>query len=138
MGSWGDVEWHTTPHEEFKTYYANVDDYRYVAEPVGTSISTGQWICFYSRMGGKRVCDKVYSTSVRVHHSGYPNAWDKFVAMENSNGVGGDSGGPWSWEYTAYGIHSGFKVMRFKRRDLFSRVAYLPQALGVSVRTYHL
>lgn len=127
-GYYGDVEWHTTPHWELAEYYA-LPNTRWPVRNIGYSISKGQVICGYSRMQGTRFCDTVYRTSASQ------GASSNVVAMTNHNTVGGDSGGPWSFYDTAYGIHKGYTTIDGSRRNTWSRVSYLPYALGVRVRT---
>jgi hypothetical protein len=50
---------------------------------------------------------------------------DKYVT------AGGDSGGGWSWNNTAYGVHKG----KCSSKSIFSVVTSLPEALGVEVMT---
>lgn len=138
-GTFGDVEWHTTPHWEPAEYYARPNERRPV-ESVAGSICKGQWVCGYSRMQGTRKCDTVYKTSVSVKYSGLPRMYN-LVAMKNEMMIGGDSGGPWSYGNKAFGIVSGgmvicdFLFFGCEWRDIWSRASYLGSALGVTVRT---
>lgn len=139
-GWYGDMEWHKTLHIEPAQYYARPNERRYVTS-VANSISKGQWVCGYSRMQGTRRCDKVHRTSVSVRYSGLPRMYN-LVAMRGMMMIPGDSGGPWSYGSQAFGIVSGGMVMcnflgifDCHWRDLWSRASYLPQALGVMVRT---
>lgn len=54
--------------------------------------------------------------------------------MQNREADGGDSGGPWYFGFSAYGIHHGPK-WHFGGRDLYTPVVLLPDALGVHVAT---
>jgi len=59
------------------------------------------------------------------------------VQMDAGRAVPGDSGGPYYWGGTAYGLHTGFHydpIPPFSR-DLFSRADRIDDALGVSVAT---
>jgi len=76
-------------------------------------------------MQGKRVCDRVYSTSVTQSGA------KKLVAMDNEDAVGGDSGGPWSYGTTAAGVVKGYKTIWFKKRGTFTRANNFYRALGV-------
>lgn len=125
-GTYGDMEWKTTGHVELPEYWANVNDKRYVNYRK-TSFSNNDIVCVYSRMQGTRDCDYVYSTSTSQQGS------KKLIAMDGYHTTGGDSGGPWSYSTTAAGIHKGYKTIWFKKRNTFSRVSYLDEALGVQV-----
>mgnify|MGYP003494911257 FL=1 len=55
--------------------------------------------------------------------------------MKVVNSGGGDSGGPWYWGGTAYGIHYGVSTgYDGYARNLFSQTRYSDEALGVYVR----
>lgn len=125
-GTWGDMEWKTSSHIELAEYWANVGDKRQVTARK-TSFSNNDVVCVYSRMQGKRDCDYVYSTSTSQQGS------KKLIAMDGYHTTGGDSGGPWSYGSTAAGIHKGYKTIWFKKRNTFSRISYLDEALGVRV-----
>ena len=105
IGLSGDVEWHTTPdHSVLAEYYADPTDRREV-NSVETSAAVNNTYCLYSRMQGTRTCDQVYSTYVvMLTSSGLAS---DLVAMDDSNSVGGDSGGPWSYSTEAAGIVKG-------------------------------
>ena len=132
FGAYGDMEWHTTPHWDAPVYYGNVNSI-WPVRTVAGSVSENEWVCFYSRRQSQRTCDQVLRTSVSTGSS------SQMVAMKNDNSVGGDSGGPWSFYDKAYGIHQGDSsicdVDGCRLRNVFSRVSFLPVALGVRVRT---
>lgn len=46
----------------------------------------------------------------------------------------GDSGGPWFFNHTGYGIHHGCKSYLLIQRDLFSPVRAAASVLGVTVK----
>lgn len=48
---------------------------------------------------------------------------------------GGDSGGPWFYSNTAYGIHHGVMEIWWKNQSLFSPVIYLDDVLGITIGT---
>ena len=85
--------------------------------------------CVFSRMQGTRSCDQIYSTSVSSNGAG------NLIATDDDSTVGGDSGGPWSFNTIADGIHKGDKWIWFGTRNVFSRAGNLPAALGVEVMT---
>ncbi len=54
--------------------------------------------------------------------------------MNRDTATGGDSGGPWYYGNTAYGLHGGQVSTWLGTRDFWTRVTYLDDALGLSVR----
>ena len=106
MGNYGDFQWHTTPHYEPPEFFAR-PGVRWKVTSVAQVISVGDWICLYSRVGGVRDCDQVWSVSVEVHYRCCP-MMSRLLAMNRSYiAQDGDSGGPWSWNNEAYGTVSG-------------------------------
>lgn len=129
-GFWGDVEWHTTNEPEIDNYIAGPGDERDVAVVwPSNGYAKNMWTCVHSRMQNRRSCDKIYSTNVSSNGAG------NLIATDNDNTVGGDSGGPWSWNNIADGIHKGDKWIWFGTRNVFSKAGLLPVALGVEVMT---
>jgi hypothetical protein len=55
--------------------------------------------------------------------------------MQNRKSGPGDSGGPWFWGQTAYGLHQGWKAypLWWNECDLFTMVVNLPSGIGVTV-----
>jgi streptogrisin C len=127
IGQWGDVEWSTTNELEADDFYA--DEFNSIrdvsaVEPRG-NISVNESICFYGRSSNHRDCSlEVENPDV---FCGFPQ--QKFVQMNGSVTLGGDSGGGWSFNNTAYGGHYGlcFGKSSFSVADLFD------EALGVTV-----
>lgn len=132
-GSWGDVEWHTTPHFEPAEFYSNFGYRRDVAnvEPV-SDIQEGDYYCKFGRNTGY-TCDYVYNRSVSVTFDGITHR--RLVAMRDRKAGGGDSGGPWFIVYEAAGSHTGWVWLDGSRRDVWSKAAYFDEALGVFVQT---
>lgn len=129
-GFFGDVEWKSSAEPEVDNYWASPTQLRDVSSvwPVGSFVEN-LVTCVHSRMQGTRSCDRVYSVSVSSGSS------SNLVAMDNDNTVNGDSGGPWSFGTIADGIHKGDKWIWFGTRNVFSKAAFLPAALGVEVLT---
>ena len=50
--------------------------------------------------------------------------------MSNDRSEDGDSGGPWFYGSTAYGIHQGYWYYFPKVRDVFTPVDHIDEALG--------
>lgn len=135
-GQWGDVEWKTSTHIEPDDFYATASDVRDVAavEPRG-SITVGESICVYGRSSNSRDCsDTVFRTSISCTNSGVFN--DRLVAMNaKRTTIGGDSGGGWSFNFTAFGSHKGGCGVDGATRNAFSVADLYDEALGVRVRT---
>lgn len=91
--------------------------------------TVGQQLCKFGRTTGYS-CDQVYKLNV------CSGEYCGLTAMKSWKVSAGDSGGPWFWGNTAYGITQGSKYISFGYRDLFSPTYYLPDALGVDVLTF--
>jgi streptogrisin C len=129
-GSFGDMEWHTTVDTEVDNYMATPTEERDVSMVwPSNGYAENMVTCVFSRMQGTRSCDQIYSTSVSS------NSASNLIATDNDSTVGGDSGGPWSFNSIADGIHKGDKWIWFGTRNVFSRAGNLPVALGVEVMT---
>ncbi|NGY65575.1 hypothetical protein G7043_42450 [Lentzea sp. NEAU-D13] len=135
-GEWGDVEWKTSAVAEPDDFYASATEVRDVAavEP-RASITVGEAVCVYGRSSNSRDCgDTVFRTSISCTNSGVFN--DRLVAMNAKNTtIGGDSGGGWSFNFTAFGSHKGGCTVDGSVRNVFSVADLYDEALGVSVRT---
>ena len=127
IGQWGDVEWYTTNELEADDFYAdefnNIRDVAAV-EP-RANIAIGEAICVYGRASNHRDCSLVVENPDVF--CGFPQ--QKLVQMNGAVTIGGDSGGGWSFNFTAYGGHFGlcFNKSSFSVADLFN------EALGVAV-----
>jgi len=129
-GRWGDLQWHTvadTEVDDFYYDYSRARDVASVANPV-----QGQTVCHFGQTSGA-ACNQVQDLSACVTVDGVQAC--RLVRMSSDTGAGGDSGGPWYYGNTAYGIHKGSVGTVFGSRDVWSRVTYLDEAIGVSVLT---
>lgn len=135
-GQWGDVEWKTSTQVEPDDFFATATEIRDVTavEP-RASITVGESVCVYGRSSNSRDCgDTVLRTSISCTNSGVFN--DRLVAMNAKNTtIGGDSGGGWSFNFTAYGSHKGGCTVDGAVRNVFSVADLYDEALGVTVRT---
>ncbi|MBT3247672.1 MAG: hypothetical protein HN567_04395 [Actinobacteria bacterium] len=131
-GIWGDFQWHTTEHTEFDDYYYTDSSRRDVSAAGGVS-AVGDYRCFHGESSGGQSCDYVYNTWVTSYSGGIE--YDRLVAMEEDNTIGGDSGGPWFWINTAWGVHKGDVLMSGSSRNVWSQGRWVNNALGVSIRT---
>ncbi|NTV39383.1 MAG: hypothetical protein HGA51_05425 [Demequinaceae bacterium] len=116
QGNWGDVQWHTSGSTEADDFYAgSTTTWGTDLRDVGSrgSAVTGQTLCRNGITTFKN-CDEVYELN---HCSG--NVCH-LTAMEHDWASGGDSGGPWYWANTAYGLHRGNKWWAFAYHDTFT------------------
>lgn len=127
-GTYGDVQFHTastTEKDDFYYDFGRLRDVAAVANPVDN-----QYICRFGQKTGAH-CSHVYDLSVCVYYDGYDEC--RLVRMDNNQADHGDSGGPWYYGGTAYGIHKGSIGSVIGTDDVWSRVTYLEEALGVTV-----
>jgi hypothetical protein len=134
LGIFGDVEWKTTTDVEIARYWASPTDNR----PVNivwpsNGYATNMVTCVHSRVNGNRSCDRIYSTFVISFSGGSLIA--SLIATDNDNTSPGDSGGPWSFGTIADGGHRGDQWIWFGTRNVFTKAALFPAALGVEVMT---
>lgn len=130
-GNWGDIQWHTSATIEADDFYGgsgstNLTDLRDVSGR-GNAVE-GQSLCRNGKTTYKH-CDTVY----QLNHC----AGDvcHLTAMTHDYAEGGDSGGPWYYGNTAYGIHRGSKYW-FGSRDVFMPQQYFDNAIaGLVVAT---
>ena len=127
VGQWGDIEWYTTNEFEADDFYA--DEFNNIRDVAGieprANIAVGETVCVYGRASNHRDCTlEVENPDV---FCGFPQ--QKLVQMNGTVTIGGDSGGGWSFNFTAYGGHFGlcFGKSSFSVADLFD------EALGVTV-----
>ncbi len=124
-GQWGDVEWYTTNQAEADDFFADVGFTRDVAavEP-RAAIAVNEAICVFGKSSNDRDC----SLSVR-DASIACGGLDRLVQMDGDTQIGGDSGGGWSLNFTAYGSHFG----NCDSRDSFSVADLFDEALNIFV-----
>jgi streptogrisin C len=124
-GSQGDAQWHRSSEYVSTRFYYKPGATRNV-ERVATP-ALGQRICRYGKTTGAH-CDDVYKKNqCRDVYCG-------LMATHRRHAEGGDSGGPWYYGPTAYGIHHGWKTIFLIRRDLFTPVRQAHSVLGVLCR----
>lgn len=108
------------------TFYWNWNAKRLVTSV--WSPRTGVDVCRFGKTTGRH-CDVVY----RINET--KGDYRGLVATHRRNASSGDSGGPWYYGNTAYGIHQGSKSIWFINRDMFTPAANLMDGLGVRVIT---
>ena len=129
--AWGDIEYHFGPTIQAGVFYASSTDVR-AAQSVEavSSISIGESVCQYGRSSNVRHCSPdVDSVSVTCTFAPFPYATERLVGTDNDVGIGGDSGGGWSFGDVAYGSHVG----NCDNGEVFSAADYYDEALGISV-----
>ncbi len=128
----GDAEYHTTSHQELAEYYAKADEIRDVTGIRSTSsMIAGTQVCEYGRSSNTRTCNhEVISNNVTATFSDGVTV-SNLVRVSVDNSIGGDSGGPWSWGTTAWGVHSGSNGTT----SLFTPVQRVQSELNVTLKT---
>lgn len=129
-GTHGDMEWRYGPDYEADDFYSGNSTTTEVnrRDVSGYATSTeGQTLCF----NGKTT--HVHVRQVSVCSGSACN----LVQMGNHSTDGGDSGGPWFFGNTAYGIHQGVHCDPFcpYDRSVFTKATRLDNGLGVVVAT---
>ncbi|MEV0830095.1 S1 family peptidase [Nonomuraea rubra] len=123
---YGDVIWYSRgTYTPSPTFHHTWDHTRDVLG-TGTAVP-GQDLCHFGRSTG-RVCSTVHSLD--VCRDGYCG----LTATADRSAAPGNSGGPWYYGNTAYGIHKGHGVFDGADRDLFTPIGALSH-LNVSVLT---
>jgi streptogrisin C len=126
QGRFGDLQWHRRASDSFPNTFDAGPSNRGVA--AARAAVENQRLCRNGKTTGHH-CDNVFQLN---HCKGSRCG---LVMMRNDQASGGDSGGPWFYNLTAYGIHQGSKWWKGESRDVYTPVVYLPSALGVSVAT---
>ena len=85
-------------------------------------------VCNFGKTTGAK-CDEIYKLNIAN------GSYKGLVATKKHNTSGGDSGGPWYYGGTAYGIHSGYTTIMFKKRSRFTPASNLPAAVGMEINT---
>jgi streptogrisin C len=129
--AWGDIEYHFGPTVQAGVFYASSTDVRAATSVEAvSSISVGESVCQYGRSSNVRHCSPdVDSVSVTCTFAPFPYATERLVGTDNDVGIGGHSGGGWSFSDTAYGSHVG----NCDNGEVFSAADYYDEALGISV-----
>lgn len=102
-----DVEYHSTAAYEVDDFYASRFNVRDVRNLRSTGSMVGSSVCEFGRGSETRTCNHtVESINVTVNYSDI-GIVRRLVRVSGDGSVGGDSGGGWSYNRTAWGIHSG-------------------------------
>jgi streptogrisin C len=134
LGAFGDVALLNSGLAEPDDFFATANVIRDVAavEPAA-GLTVGEQVCVFGRGSGVRSCTTIHRTSVSGTLSGV--TVQRMVATVAAPTVGGDSGGGWSRNNTAFGSHVGTATFDGALRSVFSVADFYDEALGVTVRT---
>lgn len=125
-GPSGDVEYHTTSHNELDDFYADSINIRDVVDIRTTNTMVGSSVCVYGRASNVRTCNHIVE-AVGVVSSGIGNQ----VRVSGATTIGGDSGAGWSIYNTAFGTHRGIDG---SDNAYFIPVQAAQTALGVTIK----
>ena len=138
IGVDGDIEWHTTTHDDFPRFWADTGTLRSVTgRKKANTYFVGEYVCKYGRVGGLS-CGHIVSLS---RSATLPGEGIDLYTAQNMIGVDydeveveyGDSGGPWFVNNTAYGILSGYTNDGNGCVITFSKIQLVEKRFGVTV-----
>jgi len=125
----GDVEYHTTGHIALDDFYATATQIRDVSGIRSTWTMFGGTVCEYGRSSNTRTCNHtVDGLFVTVNYS--IGTVNNLVRVTGDNSIPGDSGGGWSFNYTAWGVHSGSNGVQ----SFFTPAQLAESVLGVTIK----
>ncbi len=125
-GRWGDVQRHSvipSGHSLVNTirYDSGDGDFRFITAT--GNATPGQLLRKYGKKTGL-TSDRVYKINRCIDLGTFCG----MVIMRNDKSEGGDSGGPWFYGSTAYGIHKGDWYFVPTYRDVFTPVDQIDEA----------
>jgi hypothetical protein len=121
----GDVQWHNSSETADPTFYYAPSSLRALYSTANAS--PGMSLCKFGQ-STDNTCDTVYKTAQ------CRDSYCNLIMMNRRYASGGDSGGPWYWGNTGYGIHSGGKQYLAIWRDMFTPVRSAASDLGLTVK----
>jgi len=125
----GDVEYHTSSHIALDDFYATASSIRDVSGIRSWWTMFGASVCEYGRSSNTRTCNHtVDGLLVTVNYS--IGTVNNLIRVTGDNSIGGDSGGGWSFNYTAWGVHSGSNGSQ----SFFTPADLAESALGVTIK----
>src|SRR3954466_11368780 len=118
-GDWGDFQFQTVGNTEVDDFHYNwsvTRDVAAIANPV-----SGQTLCKFGQTFGAG-CADVQDLSACATVTSAEGTYTACLLVRTDNDISdpGDSGGPWYWGTTAYGIHWGTFDTVFGDRSAFS------------------
>lgn len=144
VGDFGEVEWHTTTHDEFPQAWGDIrttliNVYGVMARK---EITRNSSICSFSEATKTpRRCLPVYTNEYSQYISSHPACRcgvriRNLVLMDGNFHSFGDSGGPWMRGGTAFGtVVGGYIRSDHRRFHFFSAASAFPSAIGARVLT---
>lgn len=135
IGNWGDVEWHSTTHDDFPEFWSDVDQRRTVSSRIANNqIGVNDVVCKYGRFGG-RDCGSVdaINTLATFEWLGSTVTAENMVDARSIVGNLGDSGGPIYYGSQAWGVTHGWRTSN--NNWVFSKIQNAESAFGVFVQT---
>ena len=135
LGDNGDIAFYATdPGHALEAKYVAGPSQSDVRSVTGYNVSpsVGERVCAYSRKLSQRSCTTVYRTDVSFCADGY-GCGSKLVATTVEFTIPGDSGGPWSWGSTAYGINSGNIYIDGAWRSTYTPIDVALSGLGATL-----
>ena len=138
--AWGgpyDVQWHTTPGYTDRPWAKEPSGYRVItAKKTWSQQSEGEWVCKYGKTTGHtcgHIVEKDYQPTPNTPQVFSP----VFIRVHHPSGANlssdGDSGGPWYYGGTAYGILKGGAAGG--NDASYMAIDYAEYGLGVTVLT---
>jgi hypothetical protein len=116
-----DIQWHTAPGFTVRNLVFDGTYNRYIyGVKFRYSQAVGEWVCKYGMTTG-------YSCGTIVDKQ-----FDGVNIRVNTGVQGGDSGGPWFWNNTAYGT----TISAFGNDSIYGPVDHIYNILGLTVLTY--
>ena len=128
-GTNGDVEYHTTTHIELPEFYATATSIRDVNSIRATNTMVGSTVCVYGRSSNLRSCaHSVEAVNLTVTFTDGVTV-GSLARASGDTSIGGDSGGGWSFNFEAWGVHSGSNGTQ----SFFTPVQEAQSAIGVTL-----
>ncbi|MCE7081737.1 S1 family peptidase [Streptomyces sp. ST2-7A] len=126
-----DLQWHRTlsGHSTRPVFRADYGDERTVSRAKNAVV--GSSVCHFGLGTKGKRCSSVRSLGVCYQPDDL--RFCGLASTENYVSTGGDSGGPWFFDYEAKGIHSGVYTTGGKQRSLYTPQTRIAENLGGSV-----
>ena len=134
-GEFGDIEWHTTSHDEYGQFWATNAQKRNVTGRIANvNIDVTDPVCRYGRASQNQDCGTVTHVSVNKSFSWGGEIVTSFdmVEVQDVLTMTHDSGGPWYLSQTAWGIHHGSNAQTGRR--FFSKIQNAELAFNITIQ----
>lgn len=93
----------------------------------------GNNVCVYGRSSNVRTCTHIVeAVGVSVFDPACPCTIGNLARTDSSSTIGGDSGGGWSFDFTAWGVHMGIDG---DGKGYFTPVQESQTALNITIKT---